>query len=594
MVSIRALGINLQLSLIFFSSANFTLDPRLLDLQAPDLTTDSALRVDNRFGHSSTSIPASFDLNLNGDNLATSIPTGPGVPGEPEISSLWDLPELSSQLDLLSGPPSDAITDYSTQNSTSNFNFQELEHSGSGIESLDLRNSIEHNSSNLPSNEYAGLPRRRSQYFINRSGQNPTPVFVPNTLAMNPMERWQESPPEDEPASLSAIMDAVKYTTSHRSSQSRRNRRGARSNAFRHYRQAQSTTSRDSSASSGMSASSDISNLSSRDSSTHTSSGRAGKLTRRRPKAVDKPRIFCCTFCCDKFKSKYDWARHEKSLHLNTEAWYCAPHGTTVFSSMTGRHHCAFCNILDPNQEHLESHNSHACRDDEGNSRSFRRKDHLVQHLNLVHFLDTLPLIDDWKIGNATIPSRCGFCEHTMTTWQERVDHLAGHFRKGFTMSDWRGEHGFPPSIVAQITNALPPYLIGSESQSLVPFSATNTDVQDHFAQISSRAHCIDENQGQEVAIPRPEAPSEPQEHTFSGPQLSSFTDVLTLHLSRYFQQKVNSGATPTDEMLQQEARRVLYDSEDSWNQTIADNPEWLSAFRNLYCEQQNGLEPKN
>lgn len=44
--------------------------------------------------------------------------------------------------------------------------------------------------------------------------------------------------------------------------------------------------------------------------------------------------------------------------------------------------------------------------------------------------------------------------------------------------------------------------------------------------------------------------------------------------------------------MLQQEARRVLYDSEDSWNQTIADNPEWLSAFRNLCCGQQNGPEP--
>lgn len=47
----------------------------------------------------------------------------------------------------------------------------------------------------------------------------------------------------------------------------------------------------------------------------------------------------------------------------------------------------------------------------------------------------------------------------------------------------------------------------------------------------------------------------------------------------------------PTDEMFQQEARRVLHDSADSWNHTIADNPEWLSAFQQLHCRKQNGLE---
>lgn len=458
--------------------------------------------------------------------------------GESKLPCPLHLPGPSSQPDLLSGPPSDGITDHSTLNSVSSFYSQEFEEPGLGIESPGFRNSVEHNSSNLPSSGYSGLPRRRSRYFIKRAGENPAPVFIPNAHSMDPMERWRESPPEDEPATLSAIMDAVRNTPSRRFSQSRRRSRGARPDAFRHYRQAPSTTSRESSASSGMSASSDISNLSSRDSSVRTSSGRAGKLTRRRPKAINQSRRFCCTFCCDKFKSKYDWARHEKSLHLNPEAWYCAPHGAVDFSSETGRRHCAFCNLLDPSPEHLESHNSNACRGDRGNPRSFRRKDHLVQHLHLVHYLDTLPLIDEWKIGDTAIPSRCGFCEHTMNTWQERVDHLAGHFRKGSTMSDWRGEHGFPPSIASRITNALPPYLIGSESQSLVPFSATNTDVRDHFAQISSRAHWVDENQGQEEVKSYLDTLPEPRKHPFSGSQPSSFTDVLTLHLSRYCQQK--------------------------------------------------------
>lgn len=283
--------------------------------------------------------------------------------------------------------------------------------------------------------------------------------------------------------------------------------------------------------------------------------------------------------------SRYDWARHEKSLHLNPEAWYCAPRGTTVFSIATGRKHCAFCSALDPNPEHLEFHSHKYCRDDSGKPHCFRRKDHLVQHLRLFHRLEAMPLLDDWKIGECAVPSRCGFCEHSMNTWDDRVDYLAGHFRKGATMRDWRGEHGFPPEIAERVTNALPPYLIGSESQSMIPFSATNVHVRDHFAQISSRANWNkEENQSANCENTETAAPPDIPNDSVSRSQLSSFTEILTLHLSHYAQQQMISGVIPTDEMLQQEARRVLYDSEDSWNQTIADNPEWLSAFRNLHC----------
>lgn len=155
-------------------------------------------------------------------------------------------------------------------------------------------------------------------------------------------------------------------------------------------------------------------------------------------------------------------------------------------------------------------------------------------------------------------------------------------------MKDWRGEHGFSPEIAERVTNSLPPYLIGSESQSMIPFSATNVHVQDHFEQISSRARWIGGKQttGREKAgtDTLPEIPND----SISRSELSSFTEVLTLHLGHYARQQMGIGIIPTDEMFQQEARRVLYDSEDSWNQTIADNPEWLSAFRNLHCGEQN------
>jgi hypothetical protein len=37
----------------------------------------------------------------------------------------------------------------------------------------------------------------------------------------------------------------------------------------------------------------------------------------------------------------------------------------------------------------------------------------------------------------------------------------------------------------------------------------------------------------------------------------------------------------PSDEMFQLEPRRLHFDSEDTWNQTMADKPEWFAIFRN-------------
>ena len=68
-----------------------------------------------------------------------------------------------------------------------------------------------------------------------------------------------------------------------------------------------------------------------------------------------------------------------------------------------------------------------------------------------------------------------------------------------------------------------------------------------------------------------------------------AFADVLTLHLSRYARQQMFMGIIPTDEMFQRESRRVLYhDGDDEWNQTVADNPDWLKAFRSDVIERSD------
>ncbi|KAJ6188227.1 hypothetical protein N7519_003135 [Penicillium mononematosum] len=57
---------------------------------------------------------------------------------------------------------------------------------------------------------YRGLPRRKSGYMIQKVDQRPNATFIPPTAGpADPLERWKESPPEGEAASLSAIKSAL-------------------------------------------------------------------------------------------------------------------------------------------------------------------------------------------------------------------------------------------------------------------------------------------------------------------------------------------------------------------------------------------------
>lgn len=113
---------------------------------------------------------------------------------------------------------------------------------------------------------------------------------------------------------------------------------------------------------------------------------RRRRMPTRTPKAaLDKtPRLFQCTFCTDRFKSKYDWSRHEKSLHLSLEKWICAPLGEVITCSSSGQRKCVYCDALDPSKDHLAAHNHNCCEEKGLESRTFYRKDHLRQHLRLM------------------------------------------------------------------------------------------------------------------------------------------------------------------------------------------------------------------
>ncbi|RYO81978.1 hypothetical protein DL766_003479 [Monosporascus sp. MC13-8B] len=68
-----------------------------------------------------------------------------------------------------------------------------------------------------------------------------------------------------------------------------------------------------------------------------------------------------------------------------------------------------------------------------------------------------------------------------------------------------------------------------------------------------------------------------------------TFPEVLALYLGRYAQKQMRQGIIPTDRMFQDEARRIMFDSADPWDQTIADNNDWLSCFRSRHLRDTPG-----
>ncbi|KAF2840114.1 hypothetical protein M501DRAFT_915111, partial [Patellaria atrata CBS 101060] len=456
-----------------------------------------------------------------------------------------------------------------------------------------------------------------------RSAAMPIPGSEGKTWdKMNPLERWQHSPPENEPAPLTAIATAVEHFSPPKDDpfqesgelrglydSSARSSKGSGSHSLM---KAPSITSLETGRSSGSIGSYGSLNSAwsygSRNSfQSHGSLGSRDKRRRRRtaPKPPRKSdpaesgRIFQCTFCTDRFKSKYDWCRHEKSLHLSMEKWICAPLGETIVCDISGRQKCVYCDTLDPSPEHLEAHNHSACEEKGLEARTFYRKDHLRQHLRLMHGCKMIESMDAWKMETPHIRCRCGFCGQTFDTWSERCDHLAKHFRNGAQMKDWKGCRGFDEHVAMQVQNAIPPYLIGNEAKSPIPFSATNKTTWAHNMTFTKDLEAIiptnydwsaQDGQSSSAGLTSSGGFTSPNQPGITTPDTADMViarstcwEILTTRLGQFVREQHALGNVVTDEMLQKHARVLLYDSDDEWNQTAADNAEWLQFFKQAH-----------
>ncbi|KAH7243119.1 hypothetical protein B0J15DRAFT_515840 [Fusarium solani] len=195
--------------------------------------------------------------------------------------------------------------------------------------------------------------------------------------------------------------------------------------------------------------------------------------------------------------------------------------------------YCVFCGEVDPSETHLATHNPAACQE-----RSFSRKDHLKQHLRLVHNAGLIDLsLKLWKAEKPEIKSRCGFCKAELETWLDRVDHLSNHFKLGCTMADWSGNWGFDELILETLENAMPPYLIDFERGTPFPFEASG------------------------------KPPDSPR----------SAYELLTIELAYFIQSHYDStGDMPNNKRLQLEACRIIFASEVMFPE---ENPDMHGGF---------------
>jgi hypothetical protein len=316
--------------------------------------------------------------------------------------------------------------------------------------------------------------RRRQKQKIQSSGLSSTsrtragsPMVTSTLASLTPMERWQASPPEDEPVPGAVIKDAIRPASIESENSFDPLRFDGSGMELFNFDESSSHL-----ASSVSSVGSKASETSDSGSSawSHRSSGEMG-FSSQLPKPTKPKRIrgrqrpsgdyhYQCTFCTQSFKRKHDWARHEKSVHLTLDSWICTPDLNSVQHSFDLQSsECAFCDVLFPTPAHWDEHEFHVCVEKPVKERSFSRKDYLWQHLRKFHSCTKPPVsdLDAWRGSGANVESRCGFCGSSLSTWAARAEHLTGHFKKGSRMDEWEGEWGLDASTMGVLRNAVLP-----------------------------------------------------------------------------------------------------------------------------------------
>jgi hypothetical protein len=154
-----------------------------------------------------------------------------------------------------------------------------------------------------------------------------------------------------------------------------------------------------------------------------------------------------CTFCHKVLFGKYEWRRHEESVHVPQKEWVCAQENL-LENSMLRPRACPLCGLalysVDFFKHANDAHNASSCWQKPEKDRTFYRKDHLAQHIRQVH---CQKVGKDYDIdlnacsrptAQAASSLKCGFCGLRNPSWDARAKHIPTHFDEGLDMSSWK------------------------------------------------------------------------------------------------------------------------------------------------------------
>lgn len=168
-----------------------------------------------------------------------------------------------------------------------------------------------------------------------------------------------------------------------------------------------------------------------------------------------KDNRYFCTFpsCCASFSQKYQWTRHENSIHSPQTVWICcrtdSGFSEVMHFTVDGMDTCFVCGSQDPTYGHIIEQHFEKCIQRPESDRTFFRRDNLAQHIKHFHLKDTaddctIPstVLDLWQRTMPELPLdspllRCGFCDERLVSWKNRLAHVGIHFEKGLDMLSW-------------------------------------------------------------------------------------------------------------------------------------------------------------
>ena len=119
--------------------------------------------------------------------------------------------------------------------------------------------------------------------------------------------------------------------------------------------------------------------------------------------------------------------------------YLCMPQGREMHTVQGPM--CVLCGLLDPDEQHYDSHKILPCSNKGLNARSYTRKGHLINHLKSHGVPDGSALAERWRSTETKRFFSCGFCIACFHTHTDQLNHIDNaHYKTHRHISEWNAD----------------------------------------------------------------------------------------------------------------------------------------------------------